>query len=227
MTPISIAENRDCMLAMKEFPDGFFDLAICDPPYGIGGDKGIQKNNGRFGFAKHKTTDWDSEIPNQEYFEQLFRVSKNQIIWGGNYFTEYLPPKMCWLSWDKAQTNFSFSDFELAWTSFDTKCRKFELIRGFDFPGKHYSLKNDRMHPTQKPTALYVWLLKNYAKPGDKILDTHLGSGSSRIAAYKMGFDFYGYEIDKHYFEAQEKRFKEAIAEPLFEQTKVEQGKLI
>jgi site-specific DNA-methyltransferase (adenine-specific) len=137
----------------------------------------------------------------------LFRVSKNQIIWGGNYFTEYLPPKMCWLCWDKMQKNFTFSDFELAWTSFDTKCRKFDLIRGFDEKGKHYSADNGRIHPTQKPTALYRWILHNYAKKGMKILDTHLGSGSSRIAADKAGLDFTGIEIDKEYYDLQEKRW--------------------
>lgn len=199
----------DCMEGLRDTPDKFYDLAICDPPYGIGGDKGIQKNEGKFGFKKHKATDWDKEIPAADYFKELFRVSKNQIIWGGNYFTEYLPPRMCWLSWYKSQTTFSFSDFELAWTSFDTKCRQFDLIRGFDRKGKHYSVTANRIHPTQKPTDLYLWVFHHYAKPGDKILDTHLGSGSSRIAAYEMGFDFTGYEIDPDYFAAQEKRFKE------------------
>jgi len=202
---------------MARYPDKFFDLAIADPPYGIGGDKGVQKNNGKWGYKQHRHTDWDSSIPSKEYFMELFRVSKNQIIWGGNYFSEYLPSRMGWVAWDKAQTDFSFSDFELAWTSFDCKCRKFELIRGFDFKGKHYSMNDGRIHPTQKPQALYVWLLDNYSAAGEKILDTHLGSGASRIAAYKLGFDFWGCEIDKDYFEAQERRFKEAINEPLFQ----------
>ena len=200
--------NIDCMEGMKQYPDKYFNLAIVDPPYGIGGDKGIQKNKGNFGFKSHKATDWDNAIPDKTYFKELLRCSKNQIVWGGNYFTEYLQPKMCWLSWDKMQTNFSFSDFELAWTSFDTKCKKFELIRGFDEKGVHYSTTNGRIHPTQKPVALYRQLLTNYAKQGDKILDTHLGSGSSRIAAHQLGFDFTGYEIDKDYFDASEKRFK-------------------
>lgn len=207
---ISIVKNMDCMEAMKEFPDKYFDLACIDPPYGIGGDNGIQKNNGRFGFAKHKKTNWDNETPKVEYWDELFRVSKNQIIWGGNYFTEYLKPKMCWLSWYKEQTNFSFSDFELAWTSFDTKCRQFNLIRGFDEKGKHYSTNNGRIHPTQKPVALYDWIYKNYLPQGGKVIDTHLGSGSNRIAAYKAGnIDFYGYELDTDYYNAQEKRFVE------------------
>jgi len=194
---------------MRELPDKFADLAICDPPYGIDGDKGVQKNEGKYGFKKHKSTNWDSSIPSEAYFIELFRVSKNQIIWGGNFFTDFLQPSPCWVIWDKMQTDFSFSDFEMAWTSFDTKCRKFDLIRGFDETGKHYSTNNGRIHQTQKPTMLYKWLLKNYAKKGDKILDTHLGSQSSRIAAFDMGFDFTGYELDKDYFESGNKRFNQ------------------
>ena len=199
--------NIDCMEYMRTLPDKAFDLAIVDPPYGIGGDTGIQKNEGKFGFKKHKKTDWDSAIPTAEYWNELFRVSKNQIVWGGNYFTEYLPPKMCWLSWYKEQQDFSFSDFELAWTSFNTKCRQFNLIRGFDERGKHYSTFDGRIHPTQKPVALYKWLLKNYAKDGDKILDTHAGSFSIGIACHDYGFDLVGCELDKDYYEAALKRF--------------------
>lgn len=197
------------MDGMREYPDKYFEIAIVDPPYGIKADKGIQKNEGKFGFKKHRATNWDQSIPSQEYFKELFRVSKNQIVWGGNYFSQYLPSKMCWLSWDKMQTNFSFSDFELAWTSFDTKCRKFELIRGFDEKGKHYSCDNSRIHPTQKPTALYKWILTHYAKPGDKILDTHVGSASSLIACEEMGFDYVGFEIDKEYFDNATKRIEQ------------------
>jgi site-specific DNA-methyltransferase (adenine-specific) len=213
--PISNAYNMDCMIGMKEFPDKFFDLLVVDPPYGIGEDGGKARTRGSNktnGAAKN----WDSERPNSSYFKELFRVSKNQIIWGGNYFADLLPAARCWIYWQKNMGG-DFADGELAWTSFD------EVIR-------HYTKRSEtfnRIHPTQKPISLYQWLLKNYAQPGNKILDTHLGSGSSRIAAYKMGFDFYGYEIDKDYFQAQEKRFKEAIAEPLFESVKVEQGKLI
>jgi site-specific DNA-methyltransferase (adenine-specific) len=193
--------NEDNMLLMARYPDNYFDLAIVDPPYGIGGDKGIQKNKGKFGFKKHKNTNWDDSIPLKEYFDELFRVSKNQIIWGGNYFTYFLSPKMCWLSWFKSQTNFSFSDFELAWTSFNTKCRQFELIRGFDEKGKHYSQDNSRIHPTQKPTALYKFCLEHYAKEGDKILDTHLGSGSIAIACHDYGFELTACELDKEYYD--------------------------
>lgn len=200
--------NRDCLEAMREMPDKCFDLAIVDPPYGINADKGIQKNEGKFGFKKHRNTDWDSSIPSEEYFKELFRVSENQIIWGGNYFTEFLPPRMCWLIWDKMQTNFSFSDFELAWTSYNTKCKKFDLIRGFDEKGKHYSTDNSRIHPTQKPTALYKWIINSYCKDDFKILDTHLGSGSIALACYDMGYDLTGFEIDKEYFDNAVKRLE-------------------
>lgn len=205
--------NMDCMEMLKNTPDKFYSLAIVDPPYGIGGDTGVQKNEGKYGFKKHRKTDWDKSIPSADYFEELFRVSKNQIVWGGNYFTKYLPPKMCWLSWYKEQTDFSFSDFELAWTSFDTKCRQFNLIRGFDERGDHYSLKNGRIHPTQKPIALYKWLLHNYAKEGDTILDTHLGSGSIAIACHEYGFALTGTELDKDYYEAACKRFANHVAQ--------------
>jgi site-specific DNA-methyltransferase (adenine-specific) len=222
MTPISIAENRDCMEAMKEFPDGFFELAICDPPYGIGivapGKRSFGHRKGMKKLTTYKSATWDNEIPDEEYFVELFRVSQNQIIWGGNYFTQYLPGSPSWIVWDKNQPiDVSFAQAELAYSSFERSTKVFYYTRG----------QEKKQHPTQKPIALYQWLLKNYGKPGNKILDTHLGSGSSRIAAYKMGFDFWGYEIDKDYFEAQEKRFKEAIAEPLFESVKLEQGKLI
>lgn len=206
----------DCMdpeTGIPSYPDNYFDLAIVDPPYGIGGDKGIQKNNGKFGFAKHKNTDWDKEIPKREYFLELMRVSKNQIIWGGNYFTHFLEPKMGWISWYKEQTDFSFSDFELAWTSFDTKSRQFNLLRGYDERGKHYSSTNGRIHPTQKPTALYRWLLANYAKPGDLILDTHVGSASSLIAFEQEGFEYVGYELDEDYYHAAKKRMEQVLAQ--------------
>ena len=205
--------NEDNMVMMARYPDKYFDLAIVDPPYGIGGDKGIQKNKGKFGFKKHKNTNLDASIPLKEYFDELFRVSKNQIIWGGNYFTDFLSSKMCWLSWFKSQTNFSFSDFELAWTSFNTKCRQFELIRGFDEKGKHYSQDNSRIHPTQKPTALYKFCLEHYAKQGDKILDTHLGSGSIAIACHDYGFQLTACELDKEYYYKAIERIKNHIAQ--------------
>lgn len=206
---ISNAFNMDCMEAMKEFPDNYFELAIVDPPYGIGESNKKRKNvpNSMWKVAKndlqYKNKTWDNKLPEPEYYLELFRVSKNQIVWGGNYMTQYLPPKMGWVFWDKKNGDSDFSDGELAWTSFNVGLRKFE----WQWHGFIKQEREKRFHPTQKPVALYKWLLSNYAKEGDKILDTHLGSGSSRIAAWDMGFDFWGYELDAEYFEAQEKRF--------------------
>lgn len=204
--PISIVQNRDCMEAMAEFPDKFFELAIVDPPYGIGMD-GVRKSSGSHGGRKkHAFKGWDSTVPDAEYFKELFRVSKNQIIWGANYFTTFLPGSMGWIFWDKGQ-RICNSDGELAFTSFDRALRVAEYNRV-------ELLLEGTIHPTQKPIALYKWLLQNYAKPGDKILDTHLGSGSSRIAAWDMGFDFWGYETDVDYYNDEEKRFAAHIAKP-------------
>jgi len=196
---------------MARYPDKHFELAIVDPPYGINaaemnmGDgyygKG-RKDRLSSGAGKLKTrkiqimrSDWDDKPPSAEYFNELFRVSANQIIWGGNYFK--LPTTRCVLCWDKCQPWPNFSAWEMAWTSFDSPTK---LYRYGNFDSK--------IHPTQKPVALYKWLLHNYAKPGDKILDTHLGSGSSRIAAWDMGFDFYGCELDREYFDASVERFE-------------------
>jgi site-specific DNA-methyltransferase (adenine-specific) len=187
--PLSEVYNMDCMEGMKQYPDKYFELAIVDPPYGGG-----QHFNFRFGEGEQV---YDSRKPEKEYWDQLFRVSKNQIVWGGNYFTSNLYENRCWISWYKGQPIDAFSDFELAWTSFDETSKAIKIE---SYP---------TIHPTQKPVALYKWLLKNYAKEGDKILDTHLGSGSSRIAAYDMGFDFVGYELDKDYFDASVKRFEQ------------------
>lgn len=194
----NIAYNMDCMGLMKNTPDKFYDLAVVDPPYGIRINESIGRRKGQR-HSGHKKTYWDISTPSESYFNELFRVSKNQIIWGGNYFTNYLKASSCWLLWDKLFSDkLTFSQFELAWTSFQLMPKKFEM-----------NDTNSKIHPTQKPVKLYEWIFTNYAKPGDKILDTHLGSGSSRIAAYKMGFDFTGCELDKDYFEAQEQRFKD------------------
>ena len=197
--------NADCMDIMKSFSDKQFDLAIVDPPYGIGADK-AQNNaaqsrinaNGKSkagrGWKMYKDTDWDNETPTAEYWNELKRISKNQIVWGGNYFTEYLKPSMGWILWDKGQRDFSLADGELAWTSFDKALRIFEMSRG-----KALAKNNEqggRFHPTQKPVQLYKWLLNKYAKAGDTILDTHLGSGSSAIAAHDGGFEFTGIDLD-------------------------------
>jgi site-specific DNA-methyltransferase (adenine-specific) len=214
--PLSEVKNIDCMEGMKQYPDKFFELAIVDPPYGIGasnfGSYGIVKKR----FTTYKKKDWDNSPPNIDYFLELIRVSKNQIIWGGNYFLWALTPCTKWIIWDKIiPDGCDFGEYELAWTSDFAKGKIFRLTGSWNNGGNTKDLsrlqKPRRIHPTQKPVALYKWLLKNYAKPGDKILDTHLGSGSSRIAAYDMGFDFTAFEIDKDYFEAQEKRFQDHI----------------
>ena len=196
--PISEVFNMDCMEGMKQYPDKYFDLAIVDPPYGID----INKSGRLVSEKGWDYKDWDKHIPDSPYFLELKRVSVNQIIWGGNYFD--LPPTKCFIIWDKQQPEgISFASCEFAWTSFDSVAKTFyRRPQG-----------EERIHPTQKPVALYGWLLKNYAKEGNKILDTHLGSGSSRIAAYEMGFDFTAFEIDKDYFDAQEKRFKQHTAQ--------------
>lgn len=209
--PISEVYNEDCMIGMKRFPDKFFDLAVVDPEYGIG----ISRNPFR---QKHTKKNWDNKIPDNKYFNELFRVSKNQIIWGGNYFS--LPPSQGFVIWDKMQPHdFSSAMCEKAWISFQQPAKIFKL--------HVVTTEQNKIHPTQKPIKLYHWLLKNYAKPSNKIIDTHLGSQSSRIAAYKLGFDFWGWEIDKEYFDKGNERFKKAIAEPLFEQPKAEQIKLL
>lgn len=177
---------------MRKMPDNCFDLAIVDPPYGINAGT-MTMGSGKHKFSKNKK--WDSDIPTKEYFEQLLRISKNQIIWGGNYFTEYLNPSLHWIVWDKRNPNLSFAEGELAWVN------NGKLLRIF----KHYSAmveNGGKIHPTQKPVAIYKWLLKNYAKPGDKILDTHGGSMSSVIACLDGGFQIDCYEIDKEYFDA-------------------------
>jgi site-specific DNA-methyltransferase (adenine-specific) len=190
----------DCMQGMKEYPDKYFDLACIDPPYGIGASE-MTMGAGKKKWSKGKG--WDDEPPSKEYFAELFRVSKNQIIWGGNYFE--LPIKRGWIFWDKdIRDGLSFSHGELAWTNFDMVLRKcfipYSGFRGADIGGK--------IHPTQKPIKLYDWIFKNYAKPNDKILDTHVGSGSSRIAANKNNLDFIGFEIDAEYHAQAEERYK-------------------
>jgi len=197
--------NIDCVEAMKQFPDNYFDLAIVDPPYGIGASKGTWGSSNKGEVTNYGKKDWDKEIPREEYFIEIQRVSKNQIIWGGNYFT--LRPSSCWIVWDKLNSA-DFADCELAWTSFATAVRKF-TFRWNGMLQQNMKDKENRIHPTQKPVALYRWLLQNYAKEGDKILDTHLGSGSSRIAADMEGYNFTGYELDKDYFDASVKRFAE------------------
>ena len=194
--------NEDNMELMKRYEDNHFNLAIVDPPYGIGANKEKEHN----GWKSYGVKEWDNEIPKKEYFDELKRVSKNQIVWGGNYMTEFLPPKMCWLLWDKGQRDFSLADGELAWTSFDKAMRIFEMPRATAM--KDAKDNGGKIHATQKPVKLYEWILQNYAKDGDKILDTHLGSGSIALACHNRKFDLVGCELDKDYFEAAAKRLK-------------------
>lgn len=214
----SRAYNMDCLEAMKKFPDKYFDLAVVDPPYGIGESGERNKSRGKLAYSQDYKPfrGGDKEPPPPEYFTELIRVSKNQIIFGANHFISRIPvDSSCWLVWDKDNGETDFADCELAWTSFKTAVRRFK----FTWAGmRQGNMKNKeiRIHPTQKPVALYRWIFGLYAKPGDKILDTHLGSGSSRIAAYDMGLDFTGYELDKYYFEKQEQRFEEYTSQMRF-----------
>ncbi len=189
--------NIDCMELLRNTPDGFYELAIVDPPHGLGDrtmNGGCDKNS-QVKFKKDIIKGWDNNVPSNEYWKELFRISKNQIIWGGNYFG--LPAHRCFIVWDKMTYVPTMSQVEQAWTSFDSPARLIKIN----------STQLDREHPTQKPIKLYKWLLENYAKEGDKILDTHLGSGSSLIAAYEYGFQFTGCELDADYFAAMMKRF--------------------
>ena len=192
-----ITITNECnMELMARYPDNYFELAIVDPPYGIGIDgqkKSINKNP-KHNRKEHTQKNWDNAIPTEEYFNELKRVSKNQIIWGANYFTEYLKPTKAWIFWYKGQRDLTMSDGEMAWTSFETVTRQFELNRAS-------LIAQNTFHPTEKPYKLYKWILDKYAKQDDKILDTHLGSGSIAIACHDYGFDLTACELDKEYFD--------------------------
>lgn len=223
------------MIAMKGFEDKFFDLAIVDPPYfkGVGKLGYMGEQNSSIGVKRgdYEIPNWDESIPDEAYLNELLRVSKHQIIWGINYFRFYHAAGT--IVWDKCNDHSSFSDCEIASCSLINSVRIFRFLwdgmrqgAGLSSPIRkrgNAKLNEKRIHPTQKPVALYQWLLLEYAKQGDKILDTHLGSGSHRVAAYKLGFDFWGYEIDSKTFYDAEVRFKRDIALPLFEQVKSEQ----
>jgi len=207
--------NLDCMIGMKEIPNKYFDLAIVDPPYGIGESGERNKTRGNKYAAKDYKPFYgnDKESPPKTYFTELIRVSKNQIIFGANHFISKIPyDSSCWIVWNKENTANDFADCELAWTSFKTAVRMFSFKwNGFlqgDMKNKEY-----RIHPTQKPVALYEWILSKYAKAGDKILDTHVGSASSLIACYNLGFDFLGFEIDEYYYQEGKARLDRAMAQ--------------
>lgn len=198
----------DCMDFLRECPDKAYDLAIVDPPYGI--CENGSKNNTRSCLAVSKTykafAGGDADSPEEDYFRELKRVSKNQIIWGANHFIEKIPfGSPCWIVWDKDNGNNDFADCELAWTSFKTAVRKFRY-KWHGMLQENMKHKEIRIHPTQKPVALYKWLLQNYAKPGDRIIDTHLGSGSICIACHDIGFEMTGIELDADYYAAARQR---------------------
>lgn len=207
---MNVAYNMDCLAAMRKMPDKCFDLAVVDPIYGDIPKGGYMTGNGG-GLAAQISYDqsiWSQKKTESEYFRELFRVSKNQIIWGGNYFVEEICRNSpCWITWDKDRPEgVGYADIELAWTSFQSAARIFRY-RWNGMIQQNMANRETRIHPTQKPVALYAWIFRRYAKPGYKILDTHLGSGSSRIAAYDAGLDFVGFEICKGYFDMQEERF--------------------
>ena len=210
--------NEDCMEGMKRYKDKHFDLAIVDVPYGIdaantfGGEQRRSGNGAAMKTAFEKK-DWDAGIPDSAYFEELMRVSKNQIVWGANYMSHLLPPSMGWVVWDKDNGTTKFSDAEeLAFTSFNRALRIWKYTWNGMIQGDMKN-KESRIHPTQKPVKLYKWLLHNYAKKGDLILDTHVGSASSLIACYDMGFDAVVFELDKDYYEASKKRLNDFMAQ--------------
>ena len=207
--------NVDCMEYMSQQPDNAFDLAIVDPQYGIG-ESGDHESRNRVSTNNYIVKNWDESAPEMDYFTDLKRVSKNQIIWGANHFAQNINEgSPCWIVWDKQNGACDFADCELAFTSFETAVRKFEFRWAGMLQGDMAN-KEKRIHPTQKPVKLYEWLLTNYAKPEQKILDTHLGSGSSAIAAHYFGCEFVGCEIDKDYHAAAVERFKSETAQQAF-----------
>lgn len=203
--------NEDNMLLMARYPDNYFDLAIVDPPYGIGADKAQNNKGEKFGYKKYKNSDWDSSIPSKEFFIELQRVSKNQIVWGGNYMTEHLPPSMGWIIWNKMQRDFSLADAEMACTSFNKATRIFDYSRGSAIVSNNTGL--EKFHPTAKPFELYRYCLEKYAKQGDKILDTHLGSGSIALACHDYGYQLTACELDKDYYDKAMERINNHVAQ--------------
>lgn len=213
--PTSIYVNCDCMDGMKQFPDKYFDLAVVDVPYGIG--ESGDKNHARGKLATSKDykafSGNDLKPLDDTYFKELFRVSKNQIIWGANHFISKIPyDSHCWIVWDKDNGETDFADCELAWTSFNTAVRKFKY-RWQGMLQENMKNKEIRIHPTQKPVALYEWILTRYAKEGDIILDTHVGSASSLIACHNTNHKFVGFELDEHYYKLSKERLDRELAQ--------------
>jgi len=199
--------NEDNMESMSRYADKYFDLAIVDPPYGINVTK-MTLGNGKNKIDRG-SSEWDANVPNQNYFDELFRVSKNQIIFGANYMTEFLPGSSGWIFWDKGTGSNDFSDGELAFTSFKRALRKYKI----SWVGANANNGTPRIHPTEKPIKLYEWLIMNYANPDDKILDTHLGSGSIAIACHNLGYQLTACELDKDYYKVALKRIEQHKAQ--------------
>ena len=210
MIEVNKIYNADCLYILKQLPDKCIDLVLTDPPYGIGVCS-MTLGNGKNKIFRGNEN-WDKTIPTDEIFKEIFRVSKNQIIWGGNYFANKFENKMCWLVWDKGTGDNDFADCELAWTSFDTAVRRI-TYRWAGMLQQNMKNKESRIHPTQKPVALYEWILSRYAKDGDIILDTHVGSASSLIACYNTNHKFVGFELDKYYYELSKKRLDAEMAQ--------------
>jgi len=215
MLEMNALHRCDCMEALRDMPDGFFELAIVDPPYGINVNHNMGRRKGEKSSDYDRVT-WDAQSPEKDYFNELRRVSKNQIIWGANHFISRIPyDSPCWIVWDKLfSEEVSFAAVEMAWTSFRTVSKRIRLS----------SVQSERIHPTQKPVALYEYLLRNYAKLGDKILDTHAGSASCAVACIRKGFDWFSCEIHEGYFEKARERITQAYLEreAEFAQTKLE-----
>lgn len=195
--------NEDCLETMKRMPDKSIDLVLTDPPYGIGFGA---KKTGK-GWVERESKDWDKEIPSEEIFKEIFRVSKNQIIWGGNYFTDYLPQRQRWLVWDKGQGDFSLADGELAWTSYDKALRIFTMSRAAALQEKK-NIKKENRHPTMKPEKLFKWCLQDIAKveKGMLIYDPFMGSGTTAVVCSELGIDYIGSELDEDYMRLIQKR---------------------
>ena len=212
----SIVYNEDCMIGMARYPDKYFDLAVVDPPYGVGEDGSKNYTRSKLAISKNykSYSGGDLSAPSPEYWNELMRISKNQIVWGANHFISLIPyDSSCWIVWDKDNGETDFADCELAYTSFKSSVRKFKW-RWQGMLQQNMKNKQERIHPNEKPIQLYSWIYKNYLPEGGKVIDTHLGSGSNRIAADKAGnIDFVGFEIDKDYFDAQEKRWRQYKAQ--------------
>ena len=228
---ISEVHNIDCMEFMRDIPDKFFDLAVVDVNYGIGEDGSKNHTRSKLATSKNYKAYIGNDLlsPNRDYFDELIRISHNQIIWGSNHFISKMPyDSSCWIIWDKENGNNDFADCELAWTSFTTAVRIFRFRWQGMLQGDMKN-KQIRIHPNEKPIALYRWILTNYAKQGDKIFDSHMGSQSSRIAAYDLGFDYWGCELDTDYFNDGCNRFNNHISQIRIDipvQPNVEQNKL-